>query len=159
MRITLYVIGSLKEAYWRQAEEEYKKRFQNYAKLEIVECPDYASKEGASLKEQEAVKEKESEKILAKIKPNDYVILLDLHQKEYESEAWSEHLMRAFEKGGSHLSFVIGGSLGLSESLKKRGNESFTLSQLTFPHQMVRIILLEQLYRAFKIAHHEPYHK
>lgn len=159
MRITIYVIGSLKESYWKEAEKEYLKRLSPYAKTEVLEFPDFPTKEGASSKEEEAVKEKESQKILAKLRPNDYVILLDLHKQEYESEAFSEHLMRSFERGASHLHFVIGGSLGLSESLRKRGNESLALSKLTFPHQMTRIILLEQLYRAFRIAHHEPYHK
>ena len=159
MTITIHVIGSLKETYWKEAEKEYLKRLSPYAKVEIVEHPDYPSKEKASLKEIEATKDKESEKVLAKLHPNDFAVLLDLNKNEYDSISFSKAMEEWFRKGGSHISFVIGGSYGLSEKLRKRGNASLTLSKFTFTHQMTRILLLEQIYRSFKIQNHEPYHK
>ncbi len=159
MTITIHVIGSLKETYWKEAEKEYLKRLSPYAKVEIVEHPDYPSKEKASLKEIEATKDKESEKVLAKLHSNDFAVLLDLNKNEYDSISFSKAMEEWFRKGGSHISFVIGGSYGLSEKLRKRGNALLTLSKLTFTHQMTRILLLEQIYRSFKIQNHEPYHK
>lgn len=159
MTITIHVIGSLKETYWKEAEKEYLKRLSPYAKVEIIEHPDYPSKEKASFKEIEAIKDKESEKVLAKLHPNDFAVLLDLNKNEYDSISFSKAMEEWFRKGGSHISFVIGGSYGLSEKLRKRGNALLTLSRLTFTHQMTRILLLEQIYRSFKIQNHEPYHK
>lgn len=159
MNITIMVIGSLKEAYWREAEREYLKRLSPYCKVEVQEFPDYPAKEKDSPKENELTKERESEKILAKLKPNDFVVLLDLNKKEYDSVAFSSLLSDWFRFGKSHIIFIIGGSLGLSESLRKRGNASISLSKMTFTHQMTRVLLLEQIYRAFKIANNEPYHK
>jgi 23S rRNA (pseudouridine1915-N3)-methyltransferase len=159
MRILIYCVGSLKEAYWREAEKEYLKRLSPYAKAEIIEVPDLPSKEGASKKSEEETKEKEGERILAKIKPSDYVVLLDLGGEETGSVELSRRLEGWMERGGASVTFVIGGSLGLSESLRKRGNDVLTLSKLTFTHQMSRIILLEQIYRAFRIMRGEPYHK
>ena len=159
MKITLYVIGHLKEAYWKSACEEYIKRLKNYADIKVVEVDDIGYKEGAGLAIETQVKDKEGEKVLEKLKPSDYLCALDLNAKEYDSVEFSEHLGKMFMMGGSHVSFVIGGSLGLSDALKKRANERLSFSKMTFPHQMTRLILLEQLYRAFRIAHHEPYHK
>ncbi|MDO5330034.1 MAG: 23S rRNA (pseudouridine(1915)-N(3))-methyltransferase RlmH [Bacillota bacterium] len=159
MKISIHCIGYLKEAYWKMAVEEYLKRLMPYAQVKIEEYPDVPSKENATSAMQEKVKDEEGNKILKKLKDNDYLIALDLNQKQYGSEEFSAHLMNAMEKGGSHVHFVIGGSLGLSDALKKRANESVCLSKMTFTHQMTRIILLEQIYRAFKIAHNEPYHK
>ena len=146
MKITLYVIGHLKEAYWKSACEEYIKRLKNYADIKVVEVDDIGYKEGAGLAIETQVKDKEGEKVLEKLKPSDYLCALDLNAKEYDSVEF-------------YVSFVIGGSLGLSDALKKRANERLSFSKMTFPHQMTRLILLEQLYRAFRIAHHEPYHK
>lgn len=159
MKITILAIGHLKEAYWKAACAEYIKRLSPFAEVSVVEYDDVACPEGASEIEMAAIKEKEGSRVLKSLKPNEYLCALDLNKKEYDSLSFSSHLMGMLERAGSHLYFVIGGSLGLSDSLKKRANESITLSQLTFPHQMTRLILLEQLYRAFKIAHHEPYHK
>ncbi len=159
MKITLYVIGHLKEAYWKSACEEYIKRLKNYADIKVVEVDDIGYKEGAGLAIETQVKDKEGEKVLEKLKPSDYLCALDLNAKEYDSVEFSEHLEKMFMMGGSHVNFVIGGSLGLSDALKKRANERLSFSKMTFPHQMTRLILLEQLYRAFRIAHHEPYHK
>ena len=159
MTITLYCIGKLKEHYWKDAVEEYRKRIAAYASIEIVEFPDYPTPAGASLAEEEAIKEKEGKAVLDKLKPSDFLVTLDLGKKEMDSVKFAEVLQGYFEKGGAKVNFVIGGSLGLSESLKKRANESLTLSLLTFPHQLTRVILLEQIYRAFRIINHQPYHK
>lgn len=159
MKITVYCIGHLKENYWKMAIEKYAKRIRPYASLEIVEVDDVPYKEGASPAIEEQVKNKEGEKVLAKLKPTDYLCALDLGKAEYDSPAFSKHLEKMLVQGGSNLSFVIGGSLGLSDALKQRANEAITFSKMTFPHQMMRVILLEQIYRAFKIARHEPYHK
>ena len=109
--------------------------------------------------EEKETKEKEGQRVLAKIKPGDYVISLDLNQKEYDSVSFSRHLEEAFVRGGSSLVFLIGGSLGLSKSLKARANDSFSFGPMTFPHQLARVMLLEQLYRAFRIQNGQPYHK
>jgi 23S rRNA (pseudouridine1915-N3)-methyltransferase len=159
MKITIYCVGTLKEVYWRAAVDEYVKRLTPYTHISIVEVPDIAYKEGAGTAIETKVKDEECAKFLNKIKPGDYVCALDLNQKEYDSVAFSEHLQDMAVRGGSSISFLIGGSLGLSDAAKKRANESISFSQMTFTHQMSRVILLEQLYRAFKIAHHEPYHK
>ena len=159
MKITLYCIGSLKESYWRSAAEEYLKRLQAYAKVTVEEFPDLATKEGLSPKEEAEIKEKEGTRVLQKIKSGDYVIAMDLNQKEFDSISFSSYLENAFVKGRSSLIFLIGGSLGLSDALKARANDSISFGKMTFPHQLSLIMLLEQLYRAFRIAHHEPYHK
>lgn len=159
MKIRIFVIGKLKEAYWKAAEQEYLKRLVPYAKVEIIECPDLASKETASRKEEDEVKAKEGREVLSKLKPNDYLILLDLNKDEPTSTQLATKLSKWMEISGASISFVIGGSLGLSDELRKRGNASLTLSQLTFTHQMTRVILLETIYRSFKILNNEPYHK
>ena len=120
---------------------------------------DLATKEGLSPKEEAEIKEKEGTRVLQKIKSGDYVIAMDLNQKEFDSISFSSYLENAFVKGRSSLIFLIGGSLGLSDALKARANDSISFGKMTFPHQLSRIMLLEQLYRAFRIAHHEPYHK
>jgi 23S rRNA (pseudouridine1915-N3)-methyltransferase len=159
MRITILCVGHLKEAYWRAAQDEYLKRLSAYAEVNIVEVDDLSSKENASPAMEEEVKDKEGAKILAKLKPNDFVCTLDLNKKEPDSLELADEMMAMMRRGGASITFVIGGSLGLSESLKKRANASLSLSKLTFTHQMTRIILLEQIYRSFKILNHEPYHK
>jgi 23S rRNA (pseudouridine1915-N3)-methyltransferase len=159
MRIRILCVGHLKEAYWKAAEEEYLKRLSPYANVTIDEVDDLPSKENASLAMEEEVKTKEGDKILAKLKPNDFVCTLDLGKEEPDSIALANKMMTMFTRGGSFITFIIGGSLGLSQALKKRANASLSLSRLTFTHQMTRIILLEQIYRSFKILNHEPYHK
>lgn len=159
MKITIFCIGALKEGYWKDACQEYLKRLQPYAKTTIEELPDFPTKEGASSKEEEEVKKKECDRILAKLKPSDYLIALDLNKKEYDSPSFAEHLQKKFEENGASLYFVIGGSLGLSDELKARANESICFGKMTFPHQLARVMLLEQLYRAFRILNHQPYHK
>ncbi|MBO4540746.1 MAG: 23S rRNA (pseudouridine(1915)-N(3))-methyltransferase RlmH [Bacilli bacterium] len=159
MTIIIYCIGHLKEEYWKSACQEYLKRLKPYAEIQIIEVDDIGYKEGAGEKLEAKVKEQEGAKILQKLKNSDYLCALDLNKKEEDSIAFSQHLETMLSRGGSRLSFVIGGSLGLSDELKKRANESLSFSKMTFPHQLSRVILLEQLYRAFRILHHEPYHK
>ncbi len=159
MTITIYCVGHLKEDYWRDACQEYLKRLKPYAEVKVVEVDDIGYKEGVGEKIETKVKDQEGGKILAKLKPSDYLCALDLGKKEEDSVSFSKHLEAMLSRGGSHLSFVIGGSLGLSDELKKRANEALSLSTMTFPHQLTRVILLEQIYRAFRLLHHEPYHK
>ena len=159
MKITVYCIGSLKESYWKDAVKEYQKRLGGYCDLHIVELPDVPCKEKASEKEMTEVKDKEGEKVLAHLKGGEYLIALDLKGKQYESVDLAHHLEEKLVQNGSSLSFVIGGSLGLSDALKKRANESLCFGLGTFPHQLARVMLLEQLYRSFRILRGEPYHK
>ena len=159
MKITVFAIGYLKESYWKDAVMEYSKRLGAYCQLEIVEIPDVPCKQGASGKEEEEVKRKEGEKVLARLKPNDYLIALDLKGKQYDSPAFAEHLEEKLTQAGASLNFVLGGSLGLSQELLSRANESVCFGAMTFPHQLARVMLLEQIYRAFRILRGEPYHK
>ncbi|MCQ2911992.1 MAG: 23S rRNA (pseudouridine(1915)-N(3))-methyltransferase RlmH [Bacilli bacterium] len=159
MKIRLLVVGHLKEQYWKDAQNEYIKRLQPYAKVELEEVDDLPSSKNASEAEIEEVKTKENAKILSKIKPNEFVVLLDLGKEQHDSVQLSKDLDKWMRDGGSNVTFVIGGSLGLTDEMRRRGNATLTLSKLTFTHQMVRVILLEQIYRSFKILHNEPYHK
>lgn len=159
MKITIHAIGLLKESYWREAESEYLKRLKPYCEIKIEEYPDLPSKPNASKADEEKVKQKEGEKVLRKLKPSDFVCALDLNQKEYGSEEFASSLEKMFVQGGSSIHFLIGGSLGLSDELKKRADVSISISKMTFTHQMSRIILLEQIYRCFRILGNEPYHK
>ena len=159
MKIRLLVVGHLKETYWKEAQNEYLKRLTPYANVTIEEVDDLPSSKDDSPAEMEEVKKKENAKLLSKIKPSDFVVLLDLGKEQPDSVELSSRLEKWMRDGGSSITFVIGGSLGLSNEMRKRGNASLTLSKLTFTHQMTRVILLEQIYRSFKILHNEPYHK
>ena len=159
MKISVVCVGKLKEPYWRDAVNEYRKRIEGYAKVEIIEVNDLPTPEKASQAVIEDIKNKEGRAILSKIKPGDFVISMDLNQKEYTSEEFSASLEKWLVRGGSEVSFLIGGSLGLSDECKKRADVSVSFGKFTYPHQLARVMLLEQLYRAFRIAHHEPYHK
>lgn len=159
MKIRLLVVGHLKETYWKEAQNEYLKRLTPYAKVDIEEVDDLPSSKDDSPAEMEEVKNKENTKLLSKIKPNDYVVLLDLGKEQPDSVELSSRLEKWMRDSGSSITFVIGGSLGLSAEMRKRGNATLTLSKLTFTHQMTRVILLEQIYRSFKILRNEPYHK
>ncbi len=159
MKINVYCVGKLKENYWREAVAEYKKRIEGFAKVDIIEVSDFPTPEKASLAMEEEIKSKEGKKMLEKIKPGDFVVALDLNQKEYTSEEFSAQMEKWLVAGGSSISFLIGGSLGLSDECKKRANVSVCFGKMTFPHQLARVMLLEQIYRSFKIARHEPYHK
>ncbi|MCH5180559.1 MAG: 23S rRNA (pseudouridine(1915)-N(3))-methyltransferase RlmH [Erysipelotrichales bacterium] len=160
MKIKLITVGKIKESFFVEAINEYIKRLKPYCCLEIFEVSDETIAKNSNDSLDAMVKEKEGEKILSKIKENEYVILLDFKEsKEYDSLDFAKHLDMLMTNGKSSLTFVIGGSLGLGENVRKRGNERLLLSKMTFTHQMTRIILLEQIYRAFKILNNETYHK
>ncbi len=159
MKITLFVIGSLKESYWKDAVGEYSKRLRPYCDLRIEECPDFPCPEKASDKEIEIVKKKEAAAILKKLKKNDYLIALDLKGKQLDSVEFARRMEKDLTDNGASISFLIGGSMGIDAELLARANESICLGKNTYPHQLVRVMLLEQIYRAFKILRGEPYHK
>lgn len=159
MKISLLAVGKIKEKYFLDAILEYKKRLQAYGEVELIEVADEKIPDKASLKEEENIKKKEGDRLLTKIKKNDFVILLDLHGKEIDSVSFSKFLESKMVEGISSFSFVIGGSLGLSKEIIERANYRLSLSPMTFTHQFTRVIILEQIYRAFKIMHHEVYHK
>ena len=158
MRIRLYCIGKIKEQYLKDGVNEYLKRISAYSNIEIVEVADSKVKDNPNSSDIEKAKNEEGERVLKLLK-NDYLIGLDLNKKEQTSEEFAEFLQSKLVEGGSNISFVIGGSYGLSDALKKRCSTSISLSKLTFLHQMSRLILSEQIYRAFKILNNETYHK
>ena len=158
MRVKLYCIGKIKEQYLKDGINEYLKRISAYSNIEIIEVTDSKVKDNPNSSDIEKAKNEEGERVLKLLK-NDYLIGLDLNKKEQTSEEFAEFLRSKLVEGGSNISFVIGGSYGLSDALKKRCNTSISLSKLTFLHQMTRLILLEQIYRAFKILNNETYHK
>lgn len=159
MNIKLVTVGKLKEKYLKQGIEEYVKRLGAYAKIDIVEVPDEKAPENLSESEMTAVKEKEGERILDKIPSDAYVITLEIGGKMLTSEALAKKLDELGTYGKSKLVFVIGGSLGLSDHVQKRSDFALSFSKMTFPHQLMRLVLMEQVYRAFKIVRGEPYHK
>ncbi len=159
MRITILAVGKIKEKFFREALEEYGKRLSRYCRLEIIEVldektPDHA---GEALKEQ--ILQKEAERILGKISGDAYVITLEILGKELDSVSFSGMLQQLGVTGKSQIVFVIGGSLGLHESVSRRADRKISFSQMTFPHQLMRVILCEQIYRGFRIMNGEPYHK
>lgn len=159
MKITVIGVGRLKEKYWQAAIDEYSKRLSKYVKLDIIEVPDEKAPENLSAAEKEIVKKNEGERILKNIKDGAYVIALAINGKMLDSEELSEFLNERMVRGAGHIVFVIGGSLGLSPEVLDRADYKLSFSKMTFPHQMMRVILLEQFYRAVKIMKNEPYHK
>ena len=158
MKIKIYCIGKIKEQYLKDGINEYLKRISAYSNVEIVEVIDSKVRDNPNSSDIEKAKNEEGERVLKLVK-NDYLIGLDLNKKEPTSEEFASFLQDKLVEGGSNVSFVIGGSYGLSDALKERCNSSISLSKLTFLHQMTRLILLEQIYRAFKILNNETYHK
>lgn len=159
MNITIATVGKVKDKYMKMGIEEFSKRLKPYAKINIVEVADEKAPENLSEADMEIVKKKEAERLLAKIGENDYVIVLAIEGKMKTSEELAAGLDSLMTYGRSKVSFVIGGSLGLHESIYKRADELLSFSKMTFPHQLMKLILLEQVYRAFKILKNEPYHK
>lgn len=159
MKITILCVGKIKEKFYVNAIEEYAKRLSRYCKLEITEVADEKTKEQASDVEIQMVKEKEGEKLLKAMKEDAYVICLAIEGKQMDSVELSEKMQSLFVGGKSHICFVIGGSLGLSDEVLKRADYLLSFSMMTFPHQLMRVILLEQIYRSYRIANNEPYHK
>ncbi len=159
MRITLVTVGKIKEKYLRDAIAEYQKRLSRYCTLEIVEVADEKTSERASQAEEEAVRQKEGERILKYLKEGAYLITLEIAGKQLASEELADKIDKLGVTGVSHIIFVIGGSIGLSTEVTKRADFALSFSKMTFPHQLMRVILLEQIYRSFRIIHKEPYHK
>jgi 23S rRNA (pseudouridine1915-N3)-methyltransferase len=159
VNISLLTIGKLKEKYLKQGIDEYLKRLTAYAKVEVIELPDEKAPEQLSEIEMEQVKNKEGERLLAKISPDTYVIALAIEGKQRSSEELADMIDKLATYGKSKITFVIGGSLGLSKDVLNRADEKLSFSKMTFPHQLMRLILLEQVYRAFRINRNEPYHK
>ncbi len=159
MKVTVLCVGKIKEKYWLQAIDEYMKRLGRYCKPEIVEVPDEKTPDGAGEALERQIKEKEGARLLEKLPTDAYVITLEIAGKAMTSPQLAQKIDGLGLSGVSHIVFVIGGSLGLSEAICRRANEALSFSQMTFPHQMMRVILLEQVYRAYRIIHHEPYHK
>lgn len=159
MNISIIAVGKLKEKYLKQAIDEYSKRLSRYCKLEVIELPDEKTPDNASEKEEQQIKEKEGRLILSKIKDNSYVIAMDLKGKQITSEEFASFISNRGVTGNSNIVFIIGGSLGLSEGVIKRANYKLCFSKMTFPHQLFRVMLLEQVYRGFRIINNEPYHK
>lgn len=159
MRITIICVGKIKEKFYRDAIEEYAKRLSKYCKFEMIEVADEKTPDKASALEEEQIKEKEAQRILAKLKPDSYVCTLEIAGKELSSVELAEWIEKSAVSGRSQISFVIGGSLGLHASVLSRSDFALSFSQMTFPHQLMRVILSEQIYRAFRIINNEPYHK
>ncbi len=157
--IKILAVGKQKEKAMRQLTEEYAKRLQAYTKLEILEVADENAPQTLHQAQMEQVKDKEGARLLSHIKDTDKVILLDLAGKMLTSEGLAEKIDQLQTYSGGNIVFVIGGSLGLSQALLHRADFRWKLSDLTFPHQLVRVLLAEQLYRAFTIINHQPYHK
>ncbi|MCR4686829.1 MAG: 23S rRNA (pseudouridine(1915)-N(3))-methyltransferase RlmH [Lachnospiraceae bacterium] len=159
MKITLLTVGKIKEKYLRDAIDEYSKRLGKFCKLNIVEVKDEETKQSPSQSEIEEVKNKEGRRLMEYIDDKAYVCGLFINSKEYSSEEFAHIIDDLGVKGISHICFVIGGSLGISDEIEKRCNMKISFSPMTFPHQLMRVILLEQIYRAYKINNNEPYHK
>lgn len=159
MLIKIICVGKIKEKFYRDAVLEYTKRLSRYAKIEIVECADEKTPDNASTELCDQIKRREGERILGKMKDSDYCIALAIDGKMYSSEDLSSHLDNLMLSGRSTIVFVIGGSLGLSRAVLARADEKLSFSAMTFPHQLMRVILLEQIYRSFRIMKGEPYHK
>lgn len=159
MKITLITVGKIKEKYFTDAIAEYAKRLSRYCKLEIVEVADEKTPDNASEGLENQIKEKEGERILSKVPDNAYVVALAIDGKQLSSEELADKMEKWNVNGVSHLVFIIGGSLGLTQKVLNRADYSLSFSKMTFPHQLMRVVLLEQIYRSFRIRNHEPYHK
>lgn len=152
-------VGKLKEQYWRDAVKEYTKRLGAYCRLEIYEAADEAFSEGLSAAEEEQIKAREWHRLARYLRAGTYLVALDVRGEEVSSEQLSARLDNLILAGRSDITFLIGGTLGLPEEALKQANWRLSFSKMTFPHQLMRVILLEQIYRAFKISKGEPYHR
>ncbi|MCR2044827.1 23S rRNA (pseudouridine(1915)-N(3))-methyltransferase RlmH [Anaerosalibacter massiliensis] len=159
MNITIIGVGKIKEKFMQEGIKEYSKRLSRYCKLKIIEVTDESAPENLSEKEIEIIKEKEGKRILSKLSNNSYIISLDIKGKNFSSEEFSKKIEDITLGGTNDITFIIGGSLGLSEEILNKSNFKLSFSKMTFPHQLMRIILLEQIYRGFRIMKGEPYHK
>ncbi len=159
MKITVLAVGKIKERFYREAIEEFTKRLSRYCRTEIIEVADEKTPDKASEAQETIIKEREGERLLRYVKDTDYVCALAIDGQQLDSVALSEKLEGLGISGTSNIIFVIGGSLGLHEQVLKRADYKLSFSKMTFPHQLMRVILLEQIYRSFRIMNGEPYHK
>jgi 23S rRNA (pseudouridine1915-N3)-methyltransferase len=159
VQIQINAVGKLKEKYWVQGIAEYIKRLGAYAKVQIVEVADEKAPENMSEIEELQVKDKEGTRLLAQLKPDTYLIALAIDGQMWSSEQMAQHIEQLGTYGRSHITFVIGGSLGLSDEVLSRADQKLSFGKMTYPHQLMRLILTEQVYRAFKIMRGEKYHK
>lgn len=159
MKITILAVGKIKEPFYRQAIAEFEKRLGKYVKLTITEIQDEKTPENASAQEQKIILDKEGARLVKQIPANAYVIALAIQGRQLDSMELSEMVQSLGVGGTSHIVFIIGGSLGLADTVLKSADLQLSFSKMTFPHQLMRIILLEQVYRSMRIIHHEPYHK
>ncbi|MCI8378488.1 MAG: 23S rRNA (pseudouridine(1915)-N(3))-methyltransferase RlmH [Lachnospiraceae bacterium] len=159
MKITILAVGKLKEAYFAGAVKEYSKRLGRYCRLEVIEVMDERTAENASGREEDLVRQREGERLKKYIKEGAYVISLAIEGQQHSSEDFAQKLHMLGLHGKSHIIFIIGGSIGLAPEILKDSDELLSFSKMTFPHQLMRVVLLEQIYRAYRIIHGEPYHK
>lgn len=159
MKVKLITVGKLKEKYLKDGISEYVKRLGRFTKFESIELPDEKTPDNARESENKLILEKEGRLILSKVGDRDYVIALAIEGKQFPSEQFAKEIEQATLKGHSEITFIIGGSLGLSLEVKKRANQLMSFGLLTFPHQLMRLVLVEQIYRAFMIQQGSPYHK
>ena len=159
MRITLITVGKIKEKFYQDAISEYAKRLSRYCKLDVIQVTDEKTPDGASEALETQIKEKEGNRILAKIPDDAYVITLEINGKQLDSLELADKINRLGINGKSHIVFVIGGSLGLHKKVSDRSDYKLSFSKMTFPHQLMRVILLEQIYRSYRIINNQPYHK
>lgn len=159
MKITIACVGKVREKFYREAVSEYEKRLGGYCRIEFQEIADEKTPEGASALLVEQIKEKEARRLLDRIREDAFVCTLEIFGKRLSSEGFAEWMGQLMVNGTSHIVFVIGGSLGLHDLVRKRANIALSFSDMTFPHQLMRVILVEQVYRAFRIINNQPYHK
>ena len=159
MKITVLTVGKIKEKFSTAAIDEYSKRLSRYCKLNIIQVADEKTIENSTEKEMDIIKAKEGERILKNIPDDAFVITLEINGKMLDSEELADKINKLGIMGESHIVFVIGGSLGLHQDVSKRANFKLSFSKMTFPHQLMRVILLEQIYRSYRIINNEPYHK
>ncbi len=159
MKITIITVGKLKEKYLKDAISEYSKRLSRYCKLEVIEVADEKTPDQAGEGMETMIREKEAERILKYIREDAYVVTLEIKGTQLTSEELAEKIDRLGIQGKSHIQFVIGGSIGLGEPVLNRSDYALSFSRMTFPHQLMRVILLEQIYRSYRIINGEPYHK
>lgn len=159
MKITLLTVGKIKEKYLKDAIAEYSKRLSKYCKLEIIEVADEKTPDNASEVVENVIRDKEGERLLKYVKDDAFVITLEIKGKMITSEELAEKIDTLGIRGVSHIMFIIGGSIGLGEDVIKRSDFALSFSKMTFPHQLMRVILLEQIYRSYRIISGEPYHK
>ena len=157
--IHILCVGKIKEKFWGEAISEYSKRLSKYCHLDIVEVQDSKIPDKTSIAMEKQIKDEETSRLIAQLKKDTYIVCLDLNGKEYTSPEFSERIQKLAVEGNSSITFVIGGTLGLGDEILRLAKEKICFSKMTFPHQLIRVFLLEQLFRAFKIANGETYHR